>query len=125
MPQWTSEELAVIEQADELELATVRRDGSLRAPVTMWVVRDGDGLFVRSMHGPTGTWFRGTQARHRGHIQSAGVDRDVEFVVDTDAAVNDRIDDTYRSKYGRYGSNIVDGVVNPQSRAATIRLVPR
>lgn len=125
MPGWTPEELTRIEQADELELASLRDDGSLRDPVTMWVVRDGDGLYVRSMHGPSGTWFRGTQTRHQGHIRSAGVDKDVAFVVDTDAGVNDRIDENYRSKYRRYGSNIVGGVVNPRSRAATIKLVPR
>ena len=72
-----------------------------------------------------GGWFRGTQARHQGHIRSGGVDKDVAFVVDTDPDLNDRIDDAYRSKYDRYGANIVGGVVNPGSRAATIRLVPR
>ena len=34
MGTWTSDELARIEQADELELAFERRDGGLRLPVT-------------------------------------------------------------------------------------------
>jgi hypothetical protein len=63
MSDWTPGELARIGQADELDLASVRRDGSLRNPVTMWVVRDGDDLYVRSMHGRAGAWFRGTQTR--------------------------------------------------------------
>jgi hypothetical protein len=125
MPEWTDDELASIAQADELDLASERRDGSLRHPVTMWVVRDGDHLYVRSMHGPSGAWFRGTQTRLQGHVRSADVDKDVTFVVDTDPGVNDRIDAAYRSKYGRYGANIVGGVVNPESRRSTIRLVPR
>jgi hypothetical protein len=125
MPGWTHDELATIARADELELASLRRDGSLRNPVTMWVVRDGDDLYVRSMHGRSGAWFRGTQTRHQGQIRSAGIDRDVTFVVDTDSALNDRIDAAYRDKYRRYGADIVGGVVNPDSRASTIRLVPR
>ena len=125
MPKWTDEELATIAQADELDLASERRDGSLRRPVTMWVVRDGDDLYVRSMHGPAGAWFRGTQNRHQGHIRSAGIDKDVTFVVDTDPDLGDRIDAAYRGKYRRYGATIVDGVVNPESRQSTIRLVPR
>lgn len=125
MSGWTPDELAKIGQADELQLASQRRDGSLRDPVIMWVVRDGDDLYVRSMHGPEGAWFRRTQARHQGRIRSGGVDKDVAFVVDTDRAVNDRIDAGYRSKYGRYGANTVGGVVNPASRTATIKLVPR
>jgi len=67
MSGWTPDELVRIGKADELDLASQRRDGSLRDPVTMWVVRDGDDLYVRSMHGRAGAWFRGTQTRRRGH----------------------------------------------------------
>jgi hypothetical protein len=125
MPGWTSDELARIGQSDELDLASERSDGSLRDPVTMWVVRDGDDLYVRSMHGRAGVWFRGTQTRGQGHIHSGGLDRDVTFVIDTDPALNNRIDAAYRSKYRQYGDRIVGGVVNPASRASTIKLVPR
>ena len=70
MSEWTSEELSKIETAEELKIATMRRDGTLRKPVTIWVVRHGDQLYVRSMNGPNGGWFRGTQTRHRGHIRA-------------------------------------------------------
>ena len=66
-----------------------------------------------------------TRTRHRGHVRSADVDRDVTFVVDTDPTLGDRIDAAYRAKYHRYGANIVGGVVNPQSRQSTIKLLPR
>ena len=125
MSGWTLDELGRIGQAEELELASQRNDRSLRNPVIMWVVRDGDELYVRSMHGPAGAWFRGTQTRHEGHIRSGGVDKDVAFVVDTDSTLNDRLDAAYRGKYRRYGANIIGSVVNPEARAATIRLVPR
>jgi hypothetical protein len=125
MSGWTPEELARIGQTDELDLASQRRDGSLRDQVTMWVVRDGDDLYVRSIHGRAGGWFRGTQIRGQGHIRSGGVDKDVTFVVDTDPALNDRIDAGYRDKYRRYGDRIVGTVVNAASRESTIKLVPR
>jgi len=120
-----SGELDRIERAEELALASQRRDGSLRDPVTMWVVRDGDELYVRSMYGRAGAWFRGTQTRRQGRIRSGGVEKDVSFVIDTDPALNDRIDAAYRRKYRRYGDRIVGGVVNPASRDSTIKLVPR
>jgi hypothetical protein len=126
MAAWTSDELSRIGSAEELQLASQRPDGSLRSPVTIWVVRDGDDLYVRSMNGRAGAWFQGTQSRHQGHIQAGGVDKDVSFLdVDPDPGLNDRIDATYRSKYRRYGANIIGGVVNPESRASTIKLVPR
>ncbi|MBT2232542.1 DUF2255 family protein [Nonomuraea sp. NEAU-A123] len=124
MAAWTSDELTKIGNAEELELASLRGDGSLRDPVTMWVVRNGDDLYVRSMHGRDGTWYRGTQTRREGHISAGGVDKDVTFA-DADPDVHGRLDDAYRGKYRRYGANIVGGVVNPDARAATIKLVPR
>ena len=69
MTTWTSDELNKVGTAEELEIASLRRDGTLRNQVTIWVVRHGDDLYVRSVNGPTGTWFRGAQVRHEGHIQ--------------------------------------------------------
>ena len=121
---WTSDELERIGSAEELELASLRRDSTRRNPVTIWVVRLGDDLYVRAVNGRTGAWFRGTQVRHEGHIQAGGVDKDVTFV-DTDPNLNDQIDAAYRTKYRRYAANIVNSILTSQARASTIRLVPR
>ena len=44
--------------AEELGLASRRADGTLRGFVTMWVVRVGDDVYVRSAHGPDNPWYR-------------------------------------------------------------------
>ncbi|GAA2368166.1 DUF2255 family protein [Nonomuraea africana] len=124
MADWTNEELATIGDAEELQLASRRGDCTLRDPVTMWVVRHGEELYVRCMNGRDGAWYRGTQTRHEGRISAGGLQRDVTFA-DADRSLDDQIDDVYRTKYHRYGPNIVGGVVNPDARAATIKLVPR
>lgn len=124
MTAWTSDELSTIGAAEELELASRRRDGTLRNPVTIWVVRQGDDLYVRSVNGRTGAWFRGTQVRHEGHLQAGGVDKDVLFV-DADLDINDELDAAYRAKYRRYAASVVGSIVSPQARSATVRLVPR
>jgi len=124
MTGWTSDELTKIEAADELEIASFRRDGTLRSLVTIWVVRLGDDLYVRSVNGRTGAWFRGTQVRHEGRIGAGGVEKDVTFV-DADDGIIDQIDDAYRSKYRRYAPGIVRSVLTPEARSATIKLVPR
>jgi hypothetical protein len=123
MAAWTSDELDKIAAADELELASAKRDGTLRKPVTIWVVRHGDDLYVRSWRGRTSTWFRGSQDRHEGHIRAGGVDKDVVFAEVDD--VNDEIDAAYLAKYDRYDATYVDPMVGPEARAATIKLVPR
>ena len=123
MSTWTSDELDRIGGAEELEIASVRRDGTQRKPVTIWVVRHGDDLYVRSVNGRTSSWFRGAQARHEAHIEAGGVGKDV-LLVETDD-INDAIDAAYRAKYHRYAESIVGTIVSPNARAATLKLVPR
>jgi hypothetical protein len=124
MTGWTSDELTKVGAADELEIASLRRDGTLRHATTIWVVRLGDDLYIRSVNGRTGAWFGATQVRREGQISAGGVERDVTFV-DADDDINAQIDDAYRSKYRRYVQSIVGSVLTPEARSATIRLVPR
>jgi hypothetical protein len=77
---WTSEELDRIGTAQQLEVASRRADGTPRRPVTIWVIREGDDLYVRSWRGRSGGWYRGVQERHQGHIRAGGVDKDIDFV---------------------------------------------
>jgi hypothetical protein len=122
MTAWTNDELTRIATADELQIAPRRRDGTLRNPRTIWVVRHGDDLYVRSVNGRTSAWFRGAQVRHEGHIQAGGVDKDVRLVETDD--LNDQIDAAYRAKYRRYAPSVIDTIVSSQARATTLRLVP-
>ena len=120
---WTNDELDAIGAAEELTLSPARRDGSLRRPVTMWVVRDGDEIYVRSVNGRSSSWFCGVQHRHQAHIRAAGVDKDVDLVETDDAA--DDVDAAYLAKYAPRYPSIVPSIVAPEARAATLRLVPR
>ena len=70
MNAWTTADLEKIGGADEVEIRSRRRDGSLRDPVTVCVARvDGD---VRSVKGRDAAWFRGKQTRHEGQIRAGG-----------------------------------------------------
>ena len=53
MTGWTADELEQIETADELEIASLRSDGTLGSERTIWVVRIDDDLYVRSVNGRT------------------------------------------------------------------------
>jgi hypothetical protein len=123
MAAWTEDELDRVGDAHELELASLRRDDTWGRPVTVWVVRDGDDLYVRSWRGRRSGWFCGVQQRHEGRIRAGGVEKGVAFE-EVEVAVNDAIDAAYRTKYGRYSPTYVDPMVAPEARAATLRLVP-
>jgi hypothetical protein len=124
MTQWTSDQLDKVGQAEELQIASLRRDGTPRKPVTIWVVRHGDDLYVRSVRGRSASWFRGTQERHEGRIRAGGAQQDVTFVA-ADHDIDDEVDAAYRAKYRRYAGNILNSVLTPEARSTTTKLVPR
>jgi hypothetical protein len=124
MTQWTSDQLDKIGAAEEVAIASVRPDATLRKPVTVWVVRHVDDLYVRSVRGRTGHWFRGTQERHEGRIRAGGAQQDVTFV-DAEHDIDDEVDAAYRAKYRRYAGKILDSVLTSEARSSTIKLVPR
>jgi hypothetical protein len=123
MTRWTREELNTIGATLEVDLAARRRDGTLRTPVPVWIVRVGDDLYIRSWRGTNGAWFRAAQASHEGLIRTAGIEREIAFVVETDPGINDLIDDAYRVKY-RHSSYLLP-MIGAEARATTLRLVPR
>lgn len=125
MVTWTSDELIRIGKAEELQIAAIRQDRTLRDPVTIWVVRLGDDLYVRSVNGRNSAWFRGVQLRYEGHIQAGGVDKEVSFVEVDDPDINNQIDAVYREKYHHYPKSYVDHITSPGARLTNIRLVPR
>jgi len=124
MSNWSGDELSKLGDGEEVQIASVRRDGKLGRPVTTWVIRQGDDLYVRSVRGRSGHWFRGVQERHEGRIRAGRVQKDVTFV-DGDDAIGDQIDAVYRNKYRRYTGPILNSVLTPAARAATLKIVPR
>ncbi|MFF2848745.1 DUF2255 family protein [Streptomyces sp. NPDC058001] len=125
MTTWTPDELSRIESTDELDIVPLREDGTRHDPTTIWVVRDGDDLYVRAVRGRGGAWFRHATARHEGQIRSGGVTKDVSLVEEGDTNLNDRLDTAYRAKYRGYSNAYVDPVVADTARSATLKLVPR
>lgn len=124
MTSWTQDELSRIGRAEELDVTSVRPDGSLRPFVTIWAVRSGDDIFVRSAYGRGNGWFRRALADPRGRIRAGGVEKDVTFE-EPASDVHAVVDAAYHAKYDRYGPGIVGTIVGAQGAAATFRLVPR
>lgn len=124
MPAWTNDDLATIGRAEELQLASTRPDGTLRPYVTIWTVRAGNDLYVRSACGQDNPWFRRATTSGTGRIRAGGVERDVTFA-SADPDAHAAIDAAYHTKYDRYGPQIVGSVVGPAAHDVTLRLVPR
>jgi hypothetical protein len=123
VPAWAEGELAGVGGATELQVASRRDDGSLRPYVTIWVVRAGDGLYVRSAYGEGNPWFRRARASRSGRIRAGGIERDVTFT-EPEPGVHAAVDAAYHAKYDRYGPSIVAAVTGEKAARTTLQLLP-
>jgi hypothetical protein len=121
---WSSDDLDRIGAADELQIAAGRPDGSLGRYTTIWVVRVGEDLYVRSWRGSRGGWYRHASETGTGRIRAGGVERDVTLTQPS-GAPHQAIDRGYRTKYARYDPAYVEPMTSGPATAATLRLDPR
>lgn len=124
MRKWTPDDLERIGRVEEVQVSSRRPNGSLRKFATIWAVRHGDDVYIRSARGPKNGWFVRAVASGDGRIRAGGVERDFMFER-ADAFLDAGIDDAYHAKYDRYGPRIVGTVVGPEAARTTLRLVPR
>jgi hypothetical protein len=123
---WTDDELREVDGATELQVASRRPDGSLRPFVTIWGVRSGPEIYIRSAYGPQNGWFRRAVEAGSGRVRAGGTERDVSFErVDAGSPVHGDIDAAYHAKYDSYGPKIVGSVVGPAAAAVTLQVTPR
>ncbi|MBO2451272.1 DUF2255 family protein [Actinomadura barringtoniae] len=122
MTTWSNDDLERLGDANEIQIAPENGNGETHRPITIWIVRHDDDLFVRSARGPEGRWYRTAGTTHRGRIHAAGLTRDVTFADETDPAVNDQIDAAYLAKYG--STPWAEPMTRPGPRDTTLRLTP-
>ena len=117
---WAPNELQKIAASDDLHISPLRDDGvTYGTPTWIWsVVVDGE-LYVRAYNGRQSRWYQAAVRQQAGRIRTAGLTKEVAFEP-VDGAINDRIDDAYRAKYG--GSPYLAPMIGPRARSATVRV---
>ena len=122
MGTWQLEELDRIAATDDLHIAPFRDDGKTYGTLTwIWSVVVDGALYVRAYNGIRSRWYRSAISQKAGRITVAGMRKEVSFEP-VDGAINQSIDDAYRTKYG--GSQYLAPMIGPRARAATIRITP-
>ena len=120
---WPTEELEKIAETDDLHIAPFRDDGTTYGtPTWIWSVVVDGALYVRGYNGQASRWHQAGVRQKAGRIIAAGMTRDVAFEP-VEGAINDRVDDAYRTKYA--SSPYLQPMISARVRAATIRITPR
>lgn len=123
MSRWSKDELSKIAQTDDLHISPFREDGkTYGTPTWIWSVVLDDALYVRAYNGQNSRWYKAAMQQKAGRITAAGIAKEVSFEPANDA-VNDRIDDAYRTKYK--GSSYLKPMIGTRARAATVKVTPR
>jgi len=112
--------VALLDRTDEVDIETLSPNGTVHS-VPIWIVVDGDDVFIRAYRGPTSRWYRELLARP-GALVVEGQRIPVRAVVAADADSVRRTSDGFRKKY-RKGSSLDDMLV-PLVLPTTLRLEP-
>lgn len=135
MTDWTPAQLQALTQAEEIQIAPRRRDGTLIPARTIWVVTAPDSatapdtrsasgrVFIRSTNGPTAAWYRSARGTGLGRVSTADGDIDVSFAPVPEQELG-LVDAAYQAKYGPRYRSIVEHLLSDGPRPATLEVRP-
>jgi hypothetical protein len=96
--------LRSLADAEEIQVAAIRPDGTSRPPRPIWIVEAAGDLYVRAAYGEKSAWWRIARESGKALLSVGDVELGVT-VSDADAGVQDEVDAAYRRKYGaKYAS---------------------
>jgi hypothetical protein len=121
---FASDTLQLIDETSEVRIETCRDEDAPVHRTTIWVVTVDGTVFVRSVRGREGRWYREVSenpaaALHVGHDRIA-----VRAVPVTDEAKIRAVSEAYREKYGRTSPGSTRAMVQPETLPTTLRLEP-
>jgi hypothetical protein len=124
MATFPPEMISRLDEVSEIEIETTRKSGEPRRTI-IWVVVDGDDVFIRSEYGNDGWWYRDITARPAAvvHPRDGGGDPIPARAIPTpDEESIDRCSAAIRRKYRPGGS--VNMMTRSPALESTLRLEP-
>jgi hypothetical protein len=111
-------------ESDEVDIETRRDSTSPLHRTTIWIVPSKDGVFVRSVKGTKGRWYR--EAITNPHVAILVGQRKVaaKAELERSPAVLHEVSSAYRQKYGERWPNETEPMVQPSVLPTTLRLTP-
>jgi hypothetical protein len=118
------ETLRLLDETQEVDIETRQEEGSPTHRTVVWVVVMSGEVFVRSVRGPKGRWYREISANPTGALPAGGQRIPVRAALATDGPTTDAVSDAYRSKYEREWPGPTAAMVRAEALPTTLKLSP-
>jgi hypothetical protein len=118
---FSTEDLALLDRAEEVRIETQAPGGPIHRTI-IWVVVDGEDVFVRSVRGERGRWYREAVANPAVGIHVEGRRLAATAIDATDPASIERVSEALRRKYER--DPALRTMLVPDILDTTLRLEP-
>lgn len=120
--RFAPDELALLAESEEIELETAQLGGPPHRTI-VWVVVDGDDVFVRSVNGAQARWYREAVANPSVTIHVGGRSLPARPEPATDPDSIRRTNEQLARKYANEGSAL-RSMLKPDIFDTTLRLTP-
>jgi hypothetical protein len=114
---------ARLETMHEVDIETRAAEGGGVHLTTIWLVVDAGQVYVRSLRGGAGRWYRELIANPDAVLHAEGESVPVRAVAAPDAASVERATSGFRRKYA--DSRSLESMVRDEILDTTVRLEPR
>ena len=116
-------DLALLDAAEEVEIETAAPDGAAHRTI-IWIVVDGDDVFVRSVNGSGARWYREAVGRPDAiaiHVDGRSLPARVEAAAD--GASVEQVSAALGRKYASSRASL-RSMLAPHTLETTLRVVP-
>jgi hypothetical protein len=119
-----AETLRLLDDNREVKIETRRDAESPEHRTIIWVVVVEGEVFVRSVRGPRGRWYREISSNPKGALYVENNRLPVRAAHATDDTTVDAVSDAIRSKYGETSPKSTASMVRPDTLPTTLKLSP-
>jgi hypothetical protein len=116
--------LEMFARVREVRIETTSLDGARTHRTIIWIVTAGDEVFIRSVRGIAGRWYREARQRPEVTIHADNQAIPVVAVLANDAESVRKVSDAFEAKYGRRSPGSTASMLRPHTLETTIRLEP-
>ena len=119
-----AETLRLLDETKEVRIETRREDDSPEHRTIIWVVVVEGEVFVRSVRGQRGRWYREISSNQEGalHVQDDRIP--VQATPVSEEAMVDTVSAAFRSKYQQSSPASTEAMVRPETLPTTLKLSP-